>query len=62
MTKLVDMCCDCANGCGGCGRKRVPMPFCDVCGEMFGDTIPGDVYDVDGEEICEECLKERFKR
>ena len=65
MIKVVDMCCDCATGmagCGGCRLKHVPVHCCDICGEQFGDTVPDDIYDVDGEEICEECLKEKFIR
>ena len=67
MIKIVDMCCDCAvpgYPCLGssCPRRNVEVHCCDICGEQFGDTVPSDIYDVDGEEICEECLKEKFIR
>ena len=38
-----------------CSRRRVKVHYCDRCGEDL-DAI----YAVDGEEICEECLKEMF--
>ena len=63
MIKYENRCCDCATGsyhCLGatCSLLNVPITYCDEC----GDEIAGDVYEVDDEELCEECLKERFKR
>ena len=58
-----DRCCDCATEgypCLGarCPRRNVPVYYCDEC-----DTeIEGDVYEVGSEELCEECLKDRFRR
>lgn len=62
MKKYVDLCVGCtALGmlCKGEGCpyfKPVPLPFCDKCDEEITDNI----YEVDGEELCEECLKARF--
>lgn len=67
MIKLMDHCCGCATGergCRGnaCSNMNVPVLCCDICEEPFEDMLNDDVYDVDGEEICEECLKEKFKK
>ena len=33
-----------------CPRRRVEVHVCDRCGEELGDF-----YEVDGEELCEDC-------
>ena len=63
MTRYEDRCCGCAvpgYPCLGssCPNRNVPVPYCDKCGY----EIDGDIYDVDGEELCEDCLKEMFRR
>ena len=63
MLKLVDMCCGCAAPgyhCLGeaCSCRNVPVHICDKC----LCEIDEDVYDVDGEELCEDCLKDMFRR
>ena len=63
MVKIENHCCDCAAPgypCLGsaCPNRNVEVYYCDECGEELDD----DIYDVDGEELCEECLKERFIR
>jgi hypothetical protein len=60
MIKYENHCCDCATPsypCLGslCPLIRVPVHYCDECGEELDD-----VYKVDDEELCEGCLKERF--
>lgn len=55
-------CCGCATPgypCRGsaCPLTKVEVHFCDECGEELDD-----IYDVDGEELCEYCLKEMFRR
>ena len=60
--KYEDHCCGCATPsypCLGssCPNRNVPVYYCDNCGEEIEE-----VYDVDGEELCEECLKEMFRR
>lgn len=62
MLKYEDHCCNCAapnypcRG-SGCPNKNVPVHYCDKCNEETSE-----VYDVDGKELCEECLKEMFLR
>ena len=57
-------CCDCAvpgYPCRGsaCPRRRVEVHYCDKCGYEIPD---GEIYEVDGEELCEDCLKEKFRK
>jgi formylmethanofuran dehydrogenase subunit E len=40
-----------------CPYRNVEVHYCDKCGEELED-----IYDVDGEELCEECLKEAFRK
>ena len=63
MKKIENHCCDCAvpgYPCRGslCPLTRCVVYYCDKC----GDEIDEDVYDVDGKELCEECLKDKFRR
>lgn len=62
MTRIENHCCDCATPgypCRGsaCPLTRVEVHYCDKCGDELDD-----VYDIDGEELCEECLKDKFRR
>ena len=62
MVRYENHCCDCATDgypCLGraCSRRNVEVYYCDHCGEELDE-----IYDVDGEELCEECLKEMFRR
>lgn len=64
MLKHEDRCCDCdAPGypCRGigCPNRVVVVYYCDHCDEEIED---GEVYSVDGEDLCEECLKRMFKK
>lgn len=63
MQKIIDMCCDCATEsypCQGssCPNRNVLVYYCDRC----KDEIDGDIYEVDGEELCEDCLLKTFRR
>lgn len=40
-----------------CPLRNVPVHYCDKCGEELED-----VFEVDGEELCEECLKNMFRK
>ena len=40
-----------------CPNRRVPVRYCDKCGTEITD---GCYYMVDGEDLCEECLKDKF--
>ena len=62
MEKTFDECVGCRDlgkPCQGpsCPNRNVTRFFCDRCGEEITD-----IYDFEGEEICEDCLKEIFKR
>lgn len=60
MKRYEDHCCDCADGrCLGraCPYKNVPVYYCDFCGAEIDER-----YVVDGEDYCEDCLKETFKK
>ncbi len=62
MVKIENHCCSCAAPaypCLGvsCPLRRVEVHYCDKCGEELGD-----IYEVDDEELCEECLKDTFIR
>lgn len=65
MVRIENHCCDCAvpgYPCQGalCSLRRVEVHYCDSCkGELSEDE---DIYDVDGEELCEDCLKNMFRR
>ena len=59
MKKCVDMCCGCAAPgypCRGahCPNRRVFVYYCDKC----KTEIEGEVHEVDGEDLCEDCLKD----
>ena len=61
MLKIENHCVDCLLPCMGrsCPNLKVEVHYCDNC----GDALPADeIYDVDGEELCEYCLKEKFLR
>ena len=62
MREIVNMCCDCAAPgypCRGsaCPNRRVPVYYCDKCGAELDE-----VYEVGNEELCEDCLKDMFRR
>lgn len=62
MKEIVNMCCDCATDgypCLGnlCPHRNVEVHYCDECNEELDE-----IYEVDGKELCEECLKDMFRR
>ena len=62
MIRYENHCCDCATDtypCLGssCLLFKVEVHYCDRCGEELED-----IYEVDDEELCEECLKSTFIR
>ena len=64
MVKIENHCCDCATPnypCLGssCPNRKVPVHYCDKCDPQCNFPLI-DVYEVDGKELCEECLKEIF--
>ena len=63
MIRIEDRCVECPveKGCLGdsCPNRRVEAYYCDKCDEeMDLDAI----YEVDEMELCEECLKDHFKK
>ena len=60
MKQIEDRCVDCGLPCIGsrCPHKNVIVYYCDSCEEELGCEF----YVVDGEELCEDCLKERFRK
>lgn len=63
MTKIEDHCVGCPPemGCIGsaCKHKNVEVHYCDKCDDEIN---PEEIYIVDGEELCEYCLKDRFRK
>jgi hypothetical protein len=64
LVKIENQCCDCAAPgypCMGnaCPNRHVEVFYCDHCDEELEHD---EVYEVDGEHLCEWCLKEMFKR
>lgn len=62
MIKYENECCDCATEsypCLGsvCLNRNVKHLYCDNCGADVEE-----LWDVDSEEICENCLKEAFNK
>lgn len=64
MIRYENHCCDCATPsypCRGseCPLVRVEVHYCDnpKCREQLDE-----IYEVDGNEYCEECLKDKFRR
>lgn len=62
MKRIENHCCDCATPgypCLGsaCPLVRVKVYYCDKCGDELDE-----VYKVDGDDLCENCLKERFRK
>ena len=59
MVKIENHCVDCGLPCLGkaCPNREVEVHYCDKCGEELED-----IFEVDGEELCEECLKDMFMK
>lgn len=47
-------------GCLGsvCPNRNVAIFTCDRCDE----DIEGEVFEVDDEDLCEDCLRKRFRK
>ena len=59
MTRIENHCIDCGLHCLGpaCRYRNVEVHYCDKCHEELDE-----IYEVDGEELCESCLKKMFKK
>lgn len=61
MKRIENRCCHCAvpgYPCTDCGLRRYEAFYCDECKEEISE----DVYEADGQELCEDCLKKKFKK
>lgn len=64
--RIENHCCDCAvpgYPCQGdaCPRRHVEVTYCDKCDPDCEYPLD-EVFEVDGEELCEECLKNKFRK
>ena len=63
MERIENQCVGCPKemGCLGsaCPNRNVRVIYCDSCGEEIGMD---DVYEVDGQDLCEDCLKDMFRK
>ena len=62
MLRIENRCCDCATPgypCRGsaCPLTHLEVYYCDKCGDELDE-----IYEVDCEDLCEDCLKEKFRR
>ena len=62
MIRVENGCVGCPDGSGclghSCPVRRIEIRYCDVCRCEISDDE--EYYLVDGEEICEDCLKDKF--
>lgn len=56
--RFENQCVDCGLPCLGdaCRYRNVPVYFCDKCGDEIND-----VYELDGQELCADCLLDACK-
>ena len=63
MERIENHCVGCPKemGCLGsaCPNRNVRVIYCDICKEEIGID---DVYEVDGQDLCEDCLKDMFRK
>lgn len=59
--EIENHCVDCGLSCKGasCPYRNVKVYYCDKCGEEISSD---DVYDFEGMDVCEDCLKEMCKK
>ena len=57
MIKFENECVGCPQGCIHCGRDKTQHLYCDRCGEDSEE-----LFIFDGEELCEDCLKNSLER
>ena len=57
MIKFENECVGCPQGCIHCGRDKTQHLYCERCGEDSEE-----LFIFDGEELCEDCLKNSLER
>lgn len=60
MVKTIGVCYHCEH-CEGetCPNRRIEEHYCDECGKKLDDD---EIYIVDIDEVCEDCLKKIFRK
>ena len=58
MAKVYEDDCVGCEHCIGCGRRNSPHYYCDECKD---ENLPSDLYDYDGDMLCEDCLLKKFQ-
>ncbi len=67
MKRIENHCIGCADDtayrCMGnrCPKRNVAVYYCDECDPNLNCPLD-EVFSVDGKEICEDCLKEKFRK
>lgn len=61
MKKIENHCVCCDIPCIDCGRKRVPVFYCDKCDPKCEEPLE-EVYESEGEELCESCLLKKYRK
>ena len=63
MEKIENHCVGCADGLGcmgsACPNREVKVIYCDCCGSEINSD---EVYEFDGDDLCEYCLKDMFRK
>ncbi len=64
MRVFENQCCSCATPaypCIGsaCPNRNVLVYYCDICNSPIEE---GHLYCVDEEDVCEDCLKNKFRK
>lgn len=64
MQRIENDCCGCAVPAYPCLGNTCPLRnavhyYCDKCKVEIGED---EIYDVGGQDYCEDCLKEEFKK
>lgn len=56
-SRYENQCVSCDTCIGShCPKRNVAIIVCDDC----GDDIEGDLYEAEGDDLCESCLKARY--
>lgn len=61
MVKIENHCVCCDIPCIDCGRKRVPVYYCDKCDPKCEEPLE-EVYDDGEQELCEACLLKKYRK
>ena len=64
MVRIENHCCECAVPGYPCRGSLCPLTHVEVhyCDNPKCECELDEIYDVEGEELCEDCLREKFRR